>query len=84
MSILELSIFGSSFTFGLTIGSIICGFLADKMGRKSILIIATVFQVFYFYYKGCSRFSYSIFLKHNSNDFTKTYVWNSHRYESSY
>ncbi|CAD8201370.1 unnamed protein product [Paramecium pentaurelia] len=44
LSILELSIFGSSFTLGLTIGSIICGFLADKMGRKSILIIATVFQ----------------------------------------
>ncbi|CAK59584.1 unnamed protein product (macronuclear) [Paramecium tetraurelia] len=49
LSIMELSIFGSSFTLGLTIGSIICGFLADRMGRKTILIIGTVFQVFYLF-----------------------------------
>ncbi|CAK62871.1 unnamed protein product (macronuclear) [Paramecium tetraurelia] len=44
LSIVELSIFGGSFNLGLMIGSTICGFLADKIGRKRILIIGTVLQ----------------------------------------
>lgn len=42
---IELVIFGSSFNFGLMIGSTICGFLADKIGRKNILILGTILQV---------------------------------------
>ncbi|CAD8187207.1 unnamed protein product [Paramecium octaurelia] len=44
LSIVELSIFGGSFNLGLMIGSTICGFLADRIGRKRILIIGTILQ----------------------------------------
>ncbi|CAD8119436.1 unnamed protein product [Paramecium sonneborni] len=47
LSIVELSIFGGSFNLGLMIGSTICGLLADRIGRKNILIIGTVLQSFF-------------------------------------
>lgn len=43
LSLMQLILLGSIFNLGLFFGALLCGFYADRFGRRSVLIFGTSF-----------------------------------------